>query len=261
LRKHWGFTAWSQFNAALWQEVKTEAQTRARNGPARDRRRSVLLRSAMCPIRTSDRSAAWLAASLNDRASIALDLSGSALHQRGYRQQTGQAPLKENLANPDIRLFTIHIRALQILAGKAVDNGVFNFQSAELAWLNDDRASIALDLSGSALHQRGYRQQTGQAPLKENRLFTIHIRALQILAGKAVDNGVFNFQSAELAVADRRESLASTAIWIFIWVCKVLTGQRCSAATKPLWCILHTQIKIQIAVDAKLSQRQQDAGG
>jgi 23S rRNA (guanine2445-N2)-methyltransferase / 23S rRNA (guanine2069-N7)-methyltransferase len=34
LRKHWGFTAWSQFNAALWQEVKTEAQNRARTGTA-----------------------------------------------------------------------------------------------------------------------------------------------------------------------------------------------------------------------------------
>ncbi|MBD8166277.1 bifunctional 23S rRNA (guanine(2069)-N(7))-methyltransferase RlmK/23S rRNA (guanine(2445)-N(2))-methyltransferase RlmL [Erwinia persicina] len=35
-------------------------------------------------------------------------------------------------------------------------------------WLNKDTASIALDLSGDGLHQRGYRQQTGQAPLKEN---------------------------------------------------------------------------------------------
>ena len=30
------------------------------------------------------------------------------------------------------------------------------------AWLNKDRVSIALDLSGTALHQRGYRQQTGR---------------------------------------------------------------------------------------------------
>ncbi|WP_127957806.1 bifunctional 23S rRNA (guanine(2069)-N(7))-methyltransferase RlmK/23S rRNA (guanine(2445)-N(2))-methyltransferase RlmL [Serratia microhaemolytica] len=33
-----------------------------------------------------------------DIASVALDLSGEGLHQRGYREQTGQAPLKENLA-------------------------------------------------------------------------------------------------------------------------------------------------------------------
>ncbi|HAI06344.1 MAG TPA: 23S rRNA (guanine(2445)-N(2))/(guanine(2069)-N(7))-methyltransferase, partial [Pantoea sp.] len=44
-------------------------------------------------------------------------------------------------------------------------------------WLNDDRASIALDLSGSALHQRGYRQQTGQAPLKENLAAAIVLRS------------------------------------------------------------------------------------
>ncbi|MGJ0192481.1 bifunctional 23S rRNA (guanine(2069)-N(7))-methyltransferase RlmK/23S rRNA (guanine(2445)-N(2))-methyltransferase RlmL [Pantoea sp. RRHST58] len=44
-------------------------------------------------------------------------------------------------------------------------------------WLNKDRASIALDLSGEALHQRGYRQQTGQAPLKENLAAAIVLRS------------------------------------------------------------------------------------
>lgn len=33
-----------------------------------------------------------------DTASISLDLSGEGLHQRGYRDRTGQAPIKENLA-------------------------------------------------------------------------------------------------------------------------------------------------------------------
>ncbi|UXO67211.1 bifunctional 23S rRNA (guanine(2069)-N(7))-methyltransferase RlmK/23S rRNA (guanine(2445)-N(2))-methyltransferase RlmL [Pantoea dispersa] len=45
------------------------------------------------------------------------------------------------------------------------------------AWLNKDRVSIALDLSGTALHQRGYRQQTGQAPLKENLAAAIVMRS------------------------------------------------------------------------------------
>ncbi|CNH63029.1 23S rRNA m(2)G2445 methyltransferase [Yersinia aldovae] len=31
-RSHWGFTAWSAFNEALWRELTTEAQVRARNG-------------------------------------------------------------------------------------------------------------------------------------------------------------------------------------------------------------------------------------
>lgn len=44
-------------------------------------------------------------------------------------------------------------------------------------WLNKARASIALDLSGDALHQRGYRQQTGQAPLKENLAAAIVLRS------------------------------------------------------------------------------------
>ncbi|MCX8957418.1 bifunctional 23S rRNA (guanine(2069)-N(7))-methyltransferase RlmK/23S rRNA (guanine(2445)-N(2))-methyltransferase RlmL [Erwinia psidii] len=44
-------------------------------------------------------------------------------------------------------------------------------------WLHNDKASIALDLSGDGLHQRGYRQQTGQAPLKENLAAAVVLRS------------------------------------------------------------------------------------
>ena len=44
-------------------------------------------------------------------------------------------------------------------------------------WLNKDQASIALDLSGEGLHLRGYRQQTGQAPLKETLAAAIVLRS------------------------------------------------------------------------------------
>ncbi|MGV3344863.1 bifunctional 23S rRNA (guanine(2069)-N(7))-methyltransferase RlmK/23S rRNA (guanine(2445)-N(2))-methyltransferase RlmL [Enterobacteriaceae bacterium LUAb1] len=44
-------------------------------------------------------------------------------------------------------------------------------------WLHKDTASIALDLSGEGLHQRGYRQQAGQAPLKENLAAAIVLRS------------------------------------------------------------------------------------
>ncbi|EOS96594.1 bifunctional 23S rRNA (guanine(2069)-N(7))-methyltransferase RlmK/23S rRNA (guanine(2445)-N(2))-methyltransferase RlmL [Erwinia tracheiphila] len=44
-------------------------------------------------------------------------------------------------------------------------------------WLYNDKASIALDLSGDGLHQRGYRQQTGQAPLKENLAAAVVLRS------------------------------------------------------------------------------------
>ncbi len=44
-------------------------------------------------------------------------------------------------------------------------------------WLNKDTASIALDLSGEGLHMRGYRQQTGQAPLKETLASAIVLRS------------------------------------------------------------------------------------
>ena len=39
-----------------------------------------------------------------DRAQLSLDLAGRSLHRRGYRTETGPAPLKENLAAGLIRL-------------------------------------------------------------------------------------------------------------------------------------------------------------
>jgi putative N6-adenine-specific DNA methylase len=41
---------------------------------------------------------------VEDRAAVYLDLSGEPLHRRGYRQQTGQAPLRETLAAAMLRL-------------------------------------------------------------------------------------------------------------------------------------------------------------
>lgn len=43
--------------------------------------------------------------------------------------------------------------------------------------LSDDVATIALDLSGEGLHQRGYRLQSGVAPLKENLAAAIVMRS------------------------------------------------------------------------------------
>lgn len=44
-------------------------------------------------------------------------------------------------------------------------------------WLQRDMASVALDLSGEGLHQRGYRDDTGLAPLKENLAAAIILRS------------------------------------------------------------------------------------
>ncbi|OCG25461.1 23S rRNA (guanine(2445)-N(2))/(guanine(2069)-N(7))-methyltransferase [Gilliamella sp. wkB108] len=45
------------------------------------------------------------------------------------------------------------------------------------AYLNKNRVALSIDLSGDSLHQRGYRQQTGQAPLKENLATAIILRS------------------------------------------------------------------------------------
>ena len=66
-----------------------------------------------------------------------------------FMRQTNQRP---NVAkqNPDVRLH---------------------------AYLSKNRVTLSLDLSGESLHQRGYRQQTGQAPLKESLAAAIILRS------------------------------------------------------------------------------------
>lgn len=44
-------------------------------------------------------------------------------------------------------------------------------------WLHKNQLSIALDLSGGGLHQRGYRRQAGLAPLKENLALAVVLRS------------------------------------------------------------------------------------
>ncbi|WP_392562700.1 bifunctional 23S rRNA (guanine(2069)-N(7))-methyltransferase RlmK/23S rRNA (guanine(2445)-N(2))-methyltransferase RlmL [Orbus sturtevantii] len=45
------------------------------------------------------------------------------------------------------------------------------------AFLNKNRVILSLDLSGESLHQRGYRDKTGEAPLKENLAAAIVLRS------------------------------------------------------------------------------------
>ena len=66
-----------------------------------------------------------------------------------FKQKTGNRPDVEK-NNPDIRLN---------------------------AYLSDDRCLLYLDLSGEALHKRGYRQQTGEAPLRETLAAAMLYRA------------------------------------------------------------------------------------
>ena len=93
-----------------------------------------------------------------NKARIALDLSGSSLHRRGYRHQQGMAPLKENLAaallihsqwpeqaaagecfvDPMCGTGTLLIEAAMIASNKApgIDRDYFGF----LGWAGHDSA-------------------------------------------------------------------------------------------------------------------------
>ena len=80
-----------------------------------------------------------------------------------------------------------------------------------IAWLNKDKVSLSLDLSGDALHQRNYRQQTGQAPLKENLAAAIVMRSGWRAGTPMIDpmcgSGTLLIEAAMIA-ADRAPGLA-----------------------------------------------------
>ena len=65
-------------------------------------------------------------------------------------------------------------RAIQSVAHKALLEGITHFSKEQeyteelLLLIEKDQATLLLNSSGPSLHQRGYRTQTGLAPLKEN---------------------------------------------------------------------------------------------
>lgn len=77
-------------------------------------------------------------------------------------------------------------------------------------FLQRDKASIALDLSGEGLHQRGYREATGAAPLKENLAAAIVLRSGWLKGTPMVDplcgSGTLLIEAAMMA-ADRAPGL------------------------------------------------------
>ncbi|KAA8729207.1 MAG: bifunctional 23S rRNA (guanine(2069)-N(7))-methyltransferase RlmK/23S rRNA (guanine(2445)-N(2))-methyltransferase RlmL [Ewingella americana] len=77
-------------------------------------------------------------------------------------------------------------------------------------FLQRDTASVALDLSGEGLHQRGYRDLTGQAPLKESLAAAIVMRSGWQVGTPMVDpmcgSGTLLIEAAMIA-ADRAPGL------------------------------------------------------
>ncbi|RKS87206.1 23S rRNA m(2)G-2445 methyltransferase [Orbus hercynius] len=71
------------------------------------------------------------------------------------------------------------------------------------AFLNKNRVIISLDLSGESLHQRGYRDLTGEAPLKENLAAAIVQRSNwqknQILLDPMCGSGTLLIEAAMMA--------------------------------------------------------------
>ena len=89
-----------------------------------------------------------------------------------------------------------------------------------LAHLKRNQLSITLDLSGPALHQRGYRQQAGEAPLKENLAAAILLRSGWDISTPLVDpmcgSGTLLIEAALMA-ADQAPGLLRVRFGFMAW--------------------------------------------
>ena len=89
-----------------------------------------------------------------------------------------------------------------------------------LAHLKRNQLSITLDLSGPALHQRGYRQQAGEAPLKENLAAAILLRSGWNISTPLVDpmcgSGTLLIEAALMA-ADQAPGLLRVRFGFMAW--------------------------------------------
>lgn len=101
---------------------------------------------------------------LDPKASFAIDCprGEGSLHHTQYAAQVAKDGIVDVMrratgARPDVDLRAPDVRVLVLLR-----RGV---------------ATVALDLAGEALHRRGYRQDGGEAPLKENLAVAILLRA------------------------------------------------------------------------------------
>ncbi len=88
-------------------------------------------------------------------------------------------------------------------------------------FLNKERASVALDLSGDGLHIRGYRDLAGQAPLKENLAAAIILRSGWQIGTPMIDpmcgSGTLLIEAAMMA-ADRAPGLHRNHWGFIAWL-------------------------------------------
>ncbi|MCW7760515.1 bifunctional 23S rRNA (guanine(2069)-N(7))-methyltransferase RlmK/23S rRNA (guanine(2445)-N(2))-methyltransferase RlmL [Photorhabdus luminescens] len=88
-------------------------------------------------------------------------------------------------------------------------------------FLNKEKASVALDLSGDGLHIRGYRDLAGQAPLKENLAAAIILRSGWRIGAPMVDpmcgSGTLLIEAAMMA-ADRAPGLHRNHWGFIAWL-------------------------------------------
>ena len=91
------------------------------------------------PRQTISVSAVCVASSMNHSGFVALKAKDAIVDQIRNRDSSQQRP-SVSKTDPDVRIFI---------------------------YLVNNKASVYLDLSGDGLHRRGYRQQTGDAPLRE----------------------------------------------------------------------------------------------
>ncbi|MCR4300876.1 MAG: bifunctional 23S rRNA (guanine(2069)-N(7))-methyltransferase RlmK/23S rRNA (guanine(2445)-N(2))-methyltransferase RlmL [Sulfuricaulis sp.] len=155
---------------------------------------------------------------LRDQATVSLDLSGESLHRRGYRTQTVQAPLKENLAAAI--LLRAHWPAIAKQGGMLVDlmcgSGTLLIEGAMIA--TDTAPGLAREYFGflrwkkhdaaawsELLDEAHQRRETGLTHLPP-----IHGYDHDPLAIRAARDNIKRAGLGNLIVAQQRELSACT---------------------------------------------------
>ncbi|OCQ52072.1 Ribosomal RNA large subunit methyltransferase K/L [Photorhabdus australis subsp. thailandensis] len=105
-------------------------------------------------------------------------------------------------------------------------------------FLNKEKASVALDLSGEGLHIRGYRDLAGQAPLKENLAAAIILRSGWRIGAPMVDpmcgSGTLLIEAAMMA-ADRAPGLHRNNWGFAAWL----------KHDKEIWCEVTAEAQVR----------------
>lgn len=166
----------------------------------------------------------------SDECTLYLDTSGAPLHQRGFRQKTVDAPLRENLAAGIIRLTGWHpgVALLDPMCG----SGTFLLEAAQMAlgWAPGARRQFAFQnlrqFDAAAWSRLLDEARAGERPLADAQLFGSDRSPVAVRAALANLDRAGLLPAVSLRSADLLDIEAPAAAGIM--VCNPPYGERVS---------------------------------